>query len=112
MNINVEMTSEENNIVTPEFVTQALKEHMKNGHGISDVSISINENKIKVNIVEKNGNFNVMVGDVNFGDFERLPDSDYSYYPKLQHKLTGDHFIAIGEALNKFNKEYNSKYWK
>lgn len=66
--------------------------------------------KIKVDIIKNNntGNISVMVGNINFGDFERLPDSDYSYYPKLQHKLTGDHYIAIGEALNKFNKEYNS----
>ena len=65
--------------------------------------------KIIVNIINnlKNGDVSVMVDNTNFGTFERLPDSDYSYYPKLQHKLTGDHYIAIGEALNKFNQDYN-----
>jgi hypothetical protein len=65
--------------------------------------------KINVRVLKSNsGDVNVYDGEKNIGAFERLPDTDYGYYPKLQHELTGDHYIAVGEALNKFNKVYNA----
>lgn len=62
--------------------------------------------KIKVGIVENVDivDLKVIIGGVDFGSFEQLPGSDYFYCSKLQHKLTGDHYIAIGEALNKINQ--------
>ncbi|TVU70358.1 hypothetical protein FQP81_18050 [Pseudoalteromonas distincta] len=41
------------------------------------------------------------------GVFEQMnPDNDtYSFMSKCSHdKLTGDHYIAVGEYLNKLNK--------
>jgi hypothetical protein len=65
--------------------------------------------KVNIRVLKGNGgDVNVYDGETNIGAFERLPDEDYSYYPKLQHKLTGDHYIAVGEALNAFNKAYNA----
>jgi hypothetical protein len=65
--------------------------------------------KVNIRVLKgNNGDVNVYDGEMNIGIFERLPDEDYSYYPKLQHKLTGDHYIAAGEALNTFNKAYNA----
>jgi hypothetical protein len=62
---------------------------------------------IKVDVIEnpKSGEISVVIDGTNFGSFELLPESSYSYHAKLQHELSGDHYIAIGKALNKYNKK-------
>jgi hypothetical protein len=45
----------------------------------------------------------VVIDGVDFGDFDELDVGTYSYFPKKQDKLTGDHYIAIGKALNELN---------
>lgn len=45
----------------------------------------------------------VLIDGVDFGDFDELDAGTFSYFPKKQDRLTGDHYIAIGEALNKLN---------
>ena len=50
-----------------------------------------------------NGSIDVFIGKTNFGCFESLPGEGYAYYPRLQHKLTGDQYIVIGKELNKIN---------
>lgn len=46
----------------------------------------------------------VVIDGVDFGDFDELDVGTYSYFPKKQDKLTGDHYIAIGKALNELNE--------
>jgi len=46
----------------------------------------------------------VVIEGVDFGDFDELDVGTYSYFPKKQDQLTGDHYIAIGKALNELNK--------
>ena len=61
---------------------------------------------MNVNLIElKVGGFSVSIGDIDCGIFEQIDNGGpYSYYPKLQHRLTGDHYIAIGHKLNELNK--------
>ena len=42
----------------------------------------------------------VLIDGVDFGDFDELDTGTFSYFPKRQDRLTGDHYIAIGKALN------------
>jgi hypothetical protein len=46
----------------------------------------------------------VNIDGVDFGDFDELDIGTLSYFPKKQDQLTGDHYIAIGKALNELNK--------
>ena len=53
------------------------------------------------------GTNEAFVDGVMVGVFEQMnPDNDtYSFMSKCSHdKLTGDHYIAIGQNLNKLNK--------
>lgn len=54
-----------------------------------------------------NGADEAFVGSLKLGIFEQMtPGSDlYSFMTNCSHdKLTGDHYIAIGEHLNELNK--------
>jgi len=53
------------------------------------------------------GLFNIILGDKNVGVFTQLDNNVYSYFPRLQERLTGDHYIEIGKALNDINKTNN-----
>ena len=46
----------------------------------------------------------VVIDGVDLGDFDELDVGTYSYFPKKQDQLTGDHYIEIGKALNELNK--------
>ena len=46
----------------------------------------------------------VVIDGGDFGDFDELDVGNYSYFPKKQDRLTGDHYIAIGKALNELNE--------
>jgi len=46
----------------------------------------------------------VLIDGIDFGDFDELDKGIFSYFPKKQDRLTGDHYIEIGKALNKLNK--------
>lgn len=63
---------------------------------------------MKVNVVKNKSThtLEVFIEGVNFGVFEELDEGVYSYFPKLQDRLTGDHYIAIGKALRKLNQDY------
>jgi hypothetical protein len=43
----------------------------------------------------------------NFGVFEQIGNDPYSFFPRKQHLLTGDHYIVIGYELNKLNAEHS-----
>lgn len=59
---------------------------------------------VKVVENESIGSIDILIDNVNFGAFCQLDvDGLYSYFPKRQDKLTGDHYMAIGEALNEIN---------
>ena len=46
----------------------------------------------------------VVIDGVNFGVFDQMDlDGPFTYYPKRNDLLTGDHYIAIGVELNKLN---------
>jgi hypothetical protein len=47
----------------------------------------------------------VIIDGVDFGDFDELDIGTFSYFPKKQDQLTGDHYITIGKALNELNKD-------
>ncbi|MGR6782821.1 hypothetical protein ACU5B6_26945 [Moritella viscosa] len=52
----------------------------------------------------KQGGFEVVIDSVNFGVFDQIEKNGlYSFFPRRTEQLTGDHYIAIGEALNKTN---------
>lgn len=107
MKIHIEMSAEEKLLVTDEFLTETLKEHMGRGHGISNVSVSINKpNALEVKVVKASNTrpHQVLVNGIDFGDFDELDTGTYSYFPKKQDQLTGEHYICIGKALNKLNK--------
>jgi len=56
---------------------------------------------------QKIGTNEVFIDDLMVGVFEQMtPNNDiYSFMSKCSHdRLTGDHYIAIGEHLNKLNK--------
>ena len=42
----------------------------------------------------------VVVDGVHAGSFSDIDDTGVKYFPANTHMLTGDHFIAIGRALN------------
>lgn len=60
---------------------------------------------MKVTITEnpRNGSVAISIGDLKLGSFDEM-DGRYSYYPSNTHRMSGDHFIAIGKALNSYNK--------
>lgn len=63
----------------------------------SNQSITVSEN-------ENTGMFEVVINGVNFGAFDQVDkDGKFSFFPKRNDLLTGDHLIAIGKELNKIN---------
>lgn len=61
---------------------------------------------LQVDVVEnlKTGTLEVFIDKTNFGVFDDIDKGIYSYFPRRNEKLTGDHYIAIGHALNALNK--------
>lgn len=60
--------------------------------------------KLTVELVETKTSIDVMINNTNFGTFDIIDaGGNYIYFPKRQDQMTGDHYIAIGEALNKIN---------
>lgn len=50
--------------------------------------------------------FEVIIDDVNYGVFDQVENGGhYAFFPKRNDRLTGDHYILIGEALNKLNSQ-------
>lgn len=61
-------------------------------------SITVNENT-------GTGIFEVVINGVNFGAFDQVDKGgQFSFFPKRNDLLTGDHLIAIGKELIKINK--------
>jgi hypothetical protein len=46
----------------------------------------------------------VVIDGVDYGDFDDIDIGTYCFFPKKQDRLTGDHYIAIGKALNALNE--------
>ena len=65
----------------------------------------IGELEVKL-VKDRVGTLNVVIDTVNFGVFDQINTDNnmYSYFPRKTDKLTGDHYIAIGKALNEINK--------
>lgn len=57
--------------------------------------------EIKENIAT--GGRTVFFNGSRFGMIDEDFDGVSSYYPTKQHEMTGNHYIAIGHALNKLN---------
>jgi hypothetical protein len=49
------------------------------------------------------GLYHVKIAGTDFGCFDNTMSDDYTFYPKRNEQLTGDHYIAIGNALNELN---------
>ena len=64
--------------------------------------------KVKLTTDNKGGFF-VNIGGITFGILDRM-DSDglFCFFPRRHEKLTGDHYIAIGEALNNINNKHKA----
>ena len=60
-------------------------------------------------IADKVGGFKVVVNGSNFGSFDQIngKSKPFCYFPKLTDRMTGDHFIVIGQALNDLNQKLN-----
>ncbi|MCG9575385.1 hypothetical protein L1D14_03955 [Vibrio tubiashii] len=60
-------------------------------------------------IADKVGGFKVVVNGTNFGSFDQLNGASkpFCYFPKLTDRMTGDHFILIGQELNRLNQKFN-----
>ena len=55
-------------------------------------------------IKSKLGHFDVVIDGVNYGVFDQIElAGSYSYFPRRQEQLTGDHYIEIGKFLNRLN---------
>lgn len=64
---------------------------------------------MKVQLIDdKVGGFKVVINNTHFGSFDQLngPFEPYRFFPKLTDRMTGNHFIVIGEALNKLNQQF------
>lgn len=60
--------------------------------------------KVELN-KDKQGGFSVNIDGVNFGLFDQLDlNGLFCFFPKRTDRLTGNDYIAIGEALNDLNK--------
>ncbi|MFL7013553.1 hypothetical protein [Enterovibrio norvegicus] len=58
--------------------------------------------------VDSVGIRNVVIDGVNFGVFDDVDmDGVFSFHPRRNDKMTGDHWIAVGEALNELNGKSN-----
>ena len=60
----------------------------------------------KVKLVNcKQGGFGVYIDGVNFGIFDQIEKGgQMCYFPRRTERMSGDHYIAIGAALNDANK--------
>ncbi|HHY0551862.1 TPA: hypothetical protein ACVU5P_004181 [Vibrio parahaemolyticus] len=65
---------------------------------------------MKVELInDQVGGFKVVVDGTNFGSFDQINGNTepFCYFPKLTDRMTGHHFIVIGQALNNLNKKLN-----
>jgi hypothetical protein len=85
---------------------ECLAEHQS----LLELKSTAQPKKLAVKVVKASNtrSHQVVIDGVDFGDFDELDVGTYSYFPKKQDRLTGDHYIAIGDALNKLNKLENS----
>ncbi|NOJ25319.1 hypothetical protein [Vibrio coralliilyticus] len=60
-------------------------------------------------IDDKVGGFKVVVNGINFGSFDQINGNTepFCYFPKLTDRMTGDHFIMIGQELNRLNQKFS-----
>lgn len=47
----------------------------------------------------------VNIDGTNFGVFDNSMGESYAFFPRRNEQLTGDHYIAIGKALNELNEK-------
>jgi len=82
---------------------ECLAEHQE----FMERKLAIQPKTLKVETVKASNTrmHQVVIDGIDFGDFNDLEEGTYSYFPKRQEQLTGDHYIAIGKALNELNNE-------
>lgn len=62
----------------------------------------------QVKLIKDNVNvLHVVIDGIDFGVFDQLDGEVYLYFPRRTEQLTGDHYIAIGNALNSHNSKTN-----
>ncbi|HGS5694436.1 TPA: hypothetical protein ACMDWD_003381 [Vibrio cholerae] len=65
---------------------------------------------MKVQLKSDNvGGYKIFISGTNFGSFDQINGNDtpFCYFPKLTDRMTGDHWIVIGHALNNINQKFN-----
>ena len=60
---------------------------------------------MKLDIIKNTatGAIDVIINGINVGIIDEIDLGHYSYFPKRNDQITGDHLIEIGKALNKIN---------
>ncbi|CCO44288.1 hypothetical protein VIBNISOn1_1080005 [Vibrio nigripulchritudo SOn1] len=60
-------------------------------------------------IDDKVGGFKVVVNGTHFGSFDQINGNSepFRYFPKLTDRMTGDHFVMIGQELNRLNQKFS-----
>ncbi|MEZ8198332.1 hypothetical protein [Vibrio splendidus] len=60
-------------------------------------------------IEDKVGGFKVVVNGTHLGSFDQINGNSepFCYFPKLTDRMTGDHYIVIGQTLNNLNQKFN-----
>ncbi|MBD77979.1 MAG: hypothetical protein CL840_03410 [Crocinitomicaceae bacterium] len=53
------------------------------------------------------GTIQVNIDGTNFGVFDDAMGDSFAFYPRRNEQITGDHYIAIGIALNELNDKKN-----
>ena len=53
---------------------------------------------------EKTNVYFVLIDGENFGVFDKVDNDQYCFFARKEDKLTGNHYIAIGECLNNINR--------
>ncbi|MBN3494749.1 hypothetical protein CAG54_10965 [Vibrio sp. V27_P1S3P104] len=58
---------------------------------------------------DKVGGYKVLVDGTNFGSFDQINGNlePFCFFPKLTDRMSGDHFIVIGQMLNSLNQKFN-----
>lgn len=72
--------------------------------GVKNKTLVKEELELSVNKNPATDVYDVLVNGVNFGSFDQVDSGgSYCYFPKRHEQLTGHHYMAIGQELNKLN---------
>lgn len=87
--------------------TAAIKEQIKAGNDdMANMFQEFVEVAISLSLVfdKAQDTYDVQFNGISYGTIDNTLSGHYTFYASKQDKLTGDHYIAIGGALNNLNK--------